>query len=131
MNLEILTRKQLNELYKKFFCLKKKFFIYQTFRKMGISTTEIIKEIPDLRTYEYRSPTIYRLFSFLKINLVTSIFSGICFFSLFFNGEDGFLENESMWVATIFVLNVPILFETLAFFFELGFFLNNFFFEFN
>lgn len=90
---------------------------------MGISNTEIIKEIPDLRTYEYRSPTIYRLFSFLKINLLTSIFSGICFFSLFFNGEDGFLANESMWVSTILVLNIPILIETLVFFFELGFFL--------
>lgn len=90
---------------------------------MGLVSGDTKKEIPDFRTYHYQSPTIFRLFSFLRINLLTSIFSGICFFSLLCNGSGNILEDNVAWVCIVFILNIPILCETLVFCFELGFFL--------
>jgi len=57
----------------------------------------------------------------LKVNIVTAVCSGICFFSLFLNGQDDFIDNDKVWVSIIFVLNIPILLETIIKCLQLGF----------
>lgn len=52
--------------------------------------------------------------------MVTAIFSGLCFFSLFFHNDQ--LIGDLAWTVLIFLMNIPIFIETICSFLKLGIF---------
>ena len=107
---------------------KKKYrnqFIRKNNQSQQISSLTLIES--DFVIKDYPANNIYKLFSYLKIKLISGIFSGICFFSLFFYGSNDVLNDTIVWVIIIFILNIPILCEIIVYFFQIGIFLKYFF----
>ena len=75
----------------------------------------------DFATCDCQTHLIYKLYSYLKVNILTAVCCGICLFLLFLIGRDDLITNETVWVSIILVLNVPIFLDSIIKFLQLGF----------
>lgn len=114
-----MTKKGLNELFKKYnnYCI---FNIYIKKRKIGVFQNFNKNEENLNYSYHLTTNSIFRVFVYFKIHLLTAIFSGICFFSLFFLKIEGFIDSETIWTCSIFILSLPIVCETIVLALESG-----------